>query len=206
MSKNNKLPQLRDLHSTPDIAFKNDQLNLLLNQPPHASWIKKHPMAKKKDNNGNSVAAEYMPIDKVEFLLTRIFQKWKVEVLDVKVIFQSVVVTVRLHYMNPVDGMWYFHDGVGAKSIQMDAGAGNDITKVKDAGVMMAVPSAKSYAIKDAAEHLGTIFGRDLNRRDTVTFRGSYEPAAEEQPQEDKPTWVKVKEEAQQKEEEDFEL
>lgn len=34
-------------------------------------------------------------------------------------------------------------------------------------GVQKALPAAKAYAIKDAAEEFGKIFGRDLNRKDT---------------------------------------
>jgi hypothetical protein len=29
----------------------------------------------------------------------------------------------------------------------------------------MALPMAKSYAIKDACDHFGKLFGRDLNRK-----------------------------------------
>lgn len=169
------LPALSDLHHEPEVAFKNDQLNLLLNQPPHTTWVKDHPMVKTKDDNNRNVAAKYLPIDKVEFLMTRIFQKWKVEVLSTQVMFNSIAVTVRLHYLNPVSGEWSFHDGVGAKSVQKDANTpALTIDTIKDAAVMMALPAAKSYAIKDAAEHLGAIFGRDLNRRDKVMFTGSY--------------------------------
>ncbi len=39
---------------------------------------------------------------------------------------------------------------------------------------MMALPSAKSYAIKDAADHLGSLFGRDLNRKDAPAFSPTY--------------------------------
>lgn len=172
---NNNLPTLAQLHLNPAQAYKNDALKALLNNPPSEKWIKKHPIAKVKNDEGKETAAKYLPIDKVELMLDMIFQKWKVEVLDVKLILNSVVVTIRLHYLDPTNNEWMFHDGVGAKSIQMDAGANlGDITKVKDAGVMMAVPSAKSYAIKDAAEHLGELFGRSLNRRNVASFAGAY--------------------------------
>jgi len=39
---------------------------------------------------------------------------------------------------------------------------------------MMALPSAESFAIKDAAQKLGKLFGKDLNRRETVAFAGAY--------------------------------
>lgn len=171
------LPTLAELHHDPQLAFKNDELKLLLNQPPHKTWLKKHPHAKTKNDQNQSVPSEYIPIDKIEFMLDRIFQEWKIEVLQAQVMFQSIAVTVRLHYKNPVNGEWSFHDGVGAKSVQVNQGASAaDLSAIKDAAVQMALPSAKSYAIKDAAEHLGSIFGRDLNRRDTIMFAGAYSP------------------------------
>lgn len=171
------LPTLAELHHDPQLAFKNDELKLLLNQPPHKTWLKKHPLAKTQNDQNQSVPSEYIPIDKVEFMLDRIFQEWRIEVLQAQVMFQSIAVTVRLHYKNPVTGEWSFHDGVGAKSVQVNQGASAaDLSAIKDAAVQMALPSAKSYAIKDAAEHLGSIFGRDLNRRDTIMFAGAYSP------------------------------
>lgn len=160
------LPQLTELHHDVATAFKNDQLNLLLNQPPHASWVKDHPFAKN---------VKYLPIEKVEFLLTRIFQQWKVEIISYSQIFQSVAVHVRLHYRNPIDGTWSYHDGVGAVGVQTDAGkAASDLSAIKADAIMKALPAAESYAIKDAAEKLGELFGKNLNRKDTIGFSGSY--------------------------------
>lgn len=177
MATEKKLPELRELHASPEDAFKHDQLNQLLNQPPHQKWIKLHPIAKAKNDQGNEVPAKYIPIDKIEFMLTRIFQEWRVEILREGVMFNSVYATVRVHYKNPINGVWSFHDGVGAKSVQTDKNkTAADLSAIKDAAVMMALPSAVSYAIKDAAEHLGSLFGRDLNRRDLVGFSGAYNP------------------------------
>lgn len=171
----NQLPTLAELHHDPQQAFKNDQLNLLLNQPPHASWLKQHPTVKAKNNHGQLVPAQYLPIDKVEFLLTRIFQEWRVEVKEVQALFQSIAVTVRLHYRNPLTGEWCYQDGCGASPVQTDSGkSAADLGAIKSAGVQMAVPSAESYAIKDAAEKLGALFGKDLNRRDIIMFAGAY--------------------------------
>lgn len=170
------LPKLSDLHHDPKTAFKNDKLNELLNQPPHIDWIKPHPTATVKNDNGENVKARYIPIDKIEFLLTRIFQQWRVEVLSTSMMANSICVTIRLHFRNPVTGEWSFHDGVGAKDLQLDAQSRpSDLSAIKSAAVMMALPSAKSYAIKDAAEHLGTLFGRDLNRRNKIQFAGAYD-------------------------------
>jgi hypothetical protein len=170
MKEENKrqLPSLVDLHHDVEAAFKSDQLNLLLNQQVPQQWVKDHPFARN---------VKYISIGKVEFLLTRIFQEWKVEVMDYKQVFNSVTCHIRLHYRNPLTGEWSYHDGVGAMGIQTDAGkAASDLSAIKSDAVMKALPAAKSYAIKDAAEHLGKLFGRDLNRKDEPEFTGAYDP------------------------------
>jgi hypothetical protein len=40
---------------------------------------------------------------------------------------------------------------------------------------MMALPIAKSIAIKDACDHFGDLFGANLNRKDIVQFTGDTE-------------------------------
>jgi hypothetical protein len=163
-----KIPTLAELHHKPEEAFKSDALNALLNQQPPAAWVKQHPFAK---------SVTYLPIDKVEFLLTRIFQQWRVEVLSTSQLFNSVAVTVRLHYLNPTTGQWQYHDGVGAVGVQTNAGASaSDLSAIKQDAIMKALPAAKSYAVKDAAENLGSIFGANLNRKDIVPFSGAYTP------------------------------
>lgn len=170
-----QLPKLADLHGDIQTAFKDDLFLTLVNQPPHQSWIKKHPITK----------GEYIPIDKIEFMLTRIFQQWRCEVLTVQSLFQSIQVTVRLHYRVPTTGEWTYQDGVGAAPIQTDAGqSASNLAAIKANAVQIATPSAKSYALKDAAEHIGKLFGRDLNRKDTLEFAGAYsqQPAPETAP------------------------
>lgn len=167
MADNKKqLPALADLHHDIQTAFKQDQLNLLLNQPVPPAWIKEHPFAKN---------VKYIPIEKIEFLLTRIFQEWKVEVLAEGQMFNAVYVKVRLHYKNPLTGEWSFHDGVGAVDVQTAKGeSAADLSKIVSNAVMKALPAAESYAIKDAAEKLGELFGKNLNRKDTMAFSGAY--------------------------------
>lgn len=166
------LPTLKELHLAPDQAFKSDALNVLLNQPVPIKWVKDHPMA---------AGVKYLPIDKVEFMLTRIFQEWKVEVVNYAALFQSISVHIRLHYKNPITGEWLFQDGLGAVAVQTDKGASAaDLSKIKSDAIMKALPAAESYAIKDAAEKLGTIFGKNLNRKDAISFEvGSYSESFE---------------------------
>lgn len=163
----NKLPTLEELTSDMEVAFKNDQFNYYLNQEPPKVWIKKHPMAK---------GVNYLPIDKVELLLTKIFQEWKVEVISYSQLFNSVTCHVRVHYRRLTDGQWAFHDGLGAVGVQKDKDAAElNLSTIKQDAVMKALPAAKSFAIKDAADHLGKLFGRDLNRKDALPFKPTYE-------------------------------
>ena len=190
------LPTLAELHHNPEIAFKNDELNLLLNQPPHEKWIKKHPIITVLNDEGKNVKLQYLPVEKVEFMLTRIFQEWRREIKNIHLVLNSIVATVRVHYLNPVTGEWSYHDGCGACPIQTESGsAAGDFSKLRTAGVQMAAPAAVSYALKDAAECLGKLFGKDLNRRDTSTFSGAYGKPEEKKEEELKPvTQASIKE------------
>ena len=157
-----KLPAIQDLYG--DVAMKHEQnqLNLLLNQEPHETWIKEHPYVK---------GLKYIPIERIEWLLTRIFIKWWVEVKQTQVIANSIAVTVRLHFQDVVSNEWQQMEGVGASPIQTDKDAGaTDFSKVKASGVQIALPAAESYAIKDAAEKIGKLFGKDLNRGDKIGY------------------------------------
>lgn len=160
-----ELTTFADLNLDIEQAFKNDKFKLLLNQQPPETWINKNTLA----NN-----SKYLPIDKTEFLLDKIFQEWRIEVLREGTMFNSVYCTVRVHYLNPVTGKWSFHDGVGAKDLQHDKDTTLSMDTIKPAAVQMALPTAKSLAIKDACDHLGKLFGRDMNRKNTIEFAPAY--------------------------------
>lgn len=171
-----QLPTLAELHHDMQTAFKNDKLNLLLNQPPLDKWIQNNPFYTIKNDQGKEVAARYIPIGRIELLMTQIFQNWWVEVINYSLLANAVAVHVRLHYVDPITGDWKATDGLGAKSLQVDRGvAASNLSAIKQEAVQMALPSAKSYAIKDAAEHLGALFGRDLNRKESLRFSSKYE-------------------------------
>lgn len=158
------LPVLAELYkddSKLSLSASND-LNILLNNDPKKEWVKTHPMNAK---------LKYLPIERVEWLLTNIFVRWKVEVKDYKLIANSVTVEARLHYLDPITGLWEWQDGVGASPLQTDKDAGaTDWTKIKSDAVMKALPAAKTYAVKDAAEQIGKMFGKDLNRADQIMY------------------------------------
>ncbi len=154
------LPQL--IESKLPEKDKESGYNVLMNITPPQSWVKVNKFA----NN-----SKYIPIDKVEFLLTKVFGRFRVEILRTQLIGNSVEATVRLHYFHPVYNEWDWMDGIGAHAIQCDAGASpSDWSKIKTDGVKKASPIAVAEAEKNAAKKLGRLFGRDLNRDNLINY------------------------------------
>lgn len=150
---------------------KDDEFLKIVNQDPPKSFVKAHPLAK---------GVWYIPIEIIETMLTKLFQHWNVEVLREGQLLNSVFVTVRLHYKHPITGEMEHQDGIGAQQVQVDKGKNaSDLGAIKANAIMLALPAAKSYAIKDAAEHIGKVFGRDINRKDTMAFTPSYDTGAD---------------------------
>lgn len=162
-----------------EFVLQSDFKKIVNSNPPQA-FVKNHPIAQ---------GVKYVPIDKVELMLDTIFQQWYVEVLETKQLLNSIAVTVRLFYVHPITKEWHHQDGVGAMAVQTDKGkTASDLAAIKSDAIMKALPAAKSYAIKDAAEHIGKLFGRDLNRKDTMAFapsQGTEEARAEIQSKKD---------------------
>jgi hypothetical protein len=152
-------------------AFKHEQLNLLLNQEPKKEWVKEHPYIK---------GYKYLPIDKVEFMLRKIFKEFNIEVLREGQSFNGVYVVVRVHYKDPTTGIMRYHDGIGALELQLRAQTKEEkdagikvifaVENINKGAISMAYPAAKTVAIKDACDHFGKLFGCDLNRKDTMNF------------------------------------
>lgn len=146
---------------------KRDQFLQVVNIDPPKSWVKDHPLAKN---------VKYLPIERIELLLTRIFQEWWVEIKREGQIANSVYTTITLHYKDPIDGEWRKQDGTGAAPIKTDKGANaSDMGAIKNDAIMTGLPAAESFAVKDAAEKIGRIFGKDLNRKDVVELTSNYD-------------------------------
>ena len=167
MATSKDLVKLVDTGGSSPVNFeKMGELKSVLNQTPNKAWVKNHPFAS---------GVVYLPIDKVETMLDMIFQQWRVEILSISQLAQSICCTIRLHYLNPITKEWSYHDGVGAVPLKTDKGfSAADLSHIKSDAVATGAPAAKSFAIKDAAEHLGKLFGRDLNRKDAVAYTNLY--------------------------------
>ena len=160
--ENKNLPTLADLTGDVELAFKNDQLNLLLNQQPPAKWVKTHPFIK---------GYQYLPIDKIELLLKKIFKEYRIEITGQGTAFNGVWVTVRVHYKSLISGEWSYHDGIGAAQLQTKSGSSPaELQNINNGALQMAFPIAKTVAIKDACDMFGNLFGANLNRKDVVEY------------------------------------
>ena len=170
------LPTILELRDDQSLALReqDNALNVLLNEPPSDTWIAEHPYAK---------GVRFIPIARLEWLMTRVFIKWHIEVREVSLIANSIGVTVRVHYLNPTNGEWQWMDGVGAVAMQVDKEAGaTDFSRIKSNAVQIGLPAAKSYAFKDAVETIGKLFGKDLNRRDLIDYRPMLTQFPEDEP------------------------
>ena len=157
-----KLTKIQDLYLDKEQAHKNDALQTLLNSQPKEEWVKLHPYIK---------GYRYLPIDKIEFLLQKIFKKYRIEILREGVSFNGVYVVVRVHYLNPVTNEMEFHDGIGASQLQTSRGTTPaQLENINNGALSMAYPMAKTIAIKDACDHFGNLFGANLNRKDTLNY------------------------------------
>lgn len=171
-----KLPTVAELFDENiELAAKAEGLNAILNTQPPDKWVKHHPYIKQEievDGRKVTVPYRYLPIDKVEYLLRRIFKKYDIEILREGTAFNGVYVVVRVHYFDPVEGKMQFHDGIGSAQLQTAKGKSPaDLANINHGAISMAFPMAKTLAVKDACDHLGELFGCNLNRRDTLAFQ-----------------------------------
>lgn len=159
-----------------DYIYKYNKLIFLLNKQVPRKWIKEHPTVK-IEVMGRKQALKFLPIDKIRFLLNRIFGLgWKDEIIGVYQTFNSVVVSVRLHFCVPGTGVWFYHDGIGAVAAQTNKdAAASDLGAIKSDAIMKAAPSAASYALSNAAEKLGDLFGANINKPDSINWGGAYD-------------------------------
>lgn len=144
--KTKKIVTIEDVYSGIGYIGNTENIDEILSSHPKMEWLKEHP-----DIKGHW----YLPIDKVEFLLERLFYTADIAIMRVVVNDKNVTVVVNIGYIDKC-GKQRYTSGIGSVEIN------------EKQNVSMASPLAESLAIKDAAEHLGNIFGRNLNRNDTI--------------------------------------
>ena len=181
-----ELPKLKDLVSDVEKYEKSDALNFLLSQPVPTKWVKDHPYIKKEILNEQGqkikVPYQYLTIEKVEYLLKKIFKRHRIEITGQGTSFNGVYVTVRVHFLNPVYNEWDYHDGIGAIHLQVKAGSSPaNLNDINNGALSMAYPLAKTLAIKDACDHFGELFGANLNRNDVLAYSMDAKPQTDDE-------------------------
>lgn len=157
------LPTLQELFTDSiEVAGKSEGLNAILNAEPPKAWVKEHPYIK---------GHKYIPIDKVEYLLRKIFKRYAIEITGQGTAFNGVWVTVRVHYFSPAVNEMVYMDGIGASQLQTAKGTSpTDLANINNGALSMAFPLAKTLAVKDACGLIGNIFGGNLDRKETIPF------------------------------------
>ena len=158
---------LSQIESADTISKKFKIFNKVLNQEPFKKKNFKDELKRKGQNAGVAQDYDYVPIEIIEESLRQIFFN-QVDFI-IKNSYRdlnTMVVVASIQYNDPVSGRIRIIDGIGAKSIQQDSGAKiiDFNSTMKQNGLELAVGSAYSKAIKNAAKKLGKAFGADLNR------------------------------------------
>jgi hypothetical protein len=125
----------------------NEKLNWLQIEKALTLYPKKEWVEKIEELNGY----KYLPIDKVEWLLSRLFPNWSADITHVVSDDKKCIVAVSINYK--IGDTTYKRPGVGCCDV---SGQHTSAT---------AFPTAKSIAVRDAAEMIGNIFGANLNRK-----------------------------------------
>lgn len=141
-----------------------------LNTEPNQSELQATPDGKAKS----------LPISFVEMTLDEyFFGLWSTEGFKWSVIANEIVGSIDLIVTNPVSGAQIRR--VGAASIQIMVDKGTDplnVNNKKANALDMGFPKLKAECTKNAAQSLGKLLGRDVNRKHADTFNGLIKPQA----------------------------
>lgn len=133
-----------------------------LNLEPPKDSVKEMPKS-----NFNPTAYNYVPISHVQTTLDELFfGLWSTENFKATVVANELVGQVDLKVFHPVAKTWITRTGFASVAIQQNRGATvTQIEEKKKKALELDAPKLLTECIKNAAKHLGNIFGRNLNRK-----------------------------------------
>lgn len=148
-----------------------------LNQEPSPESLDKTPDGK----------AQTVTISFIEMTLDELYLgQWSTRNFKTRNIANEVVGEIELEVINPISGMSIVRTGSAAIQIQVDKvpDAIKDSPQEKNRwhlnsdnkkpnALDLGYPKLKAECLKNAAQSLGKIFGRDLNRKKADTYRPS---------------------------------
>jgi hypothetical protein len=121
--------------------------------------------------------ARTLPISFIEMTLDEMFLgQWETSEVSYQQIFNEVVGSLTLTVWHPITNRPIRRVGFASVIITQDKDANIsefNTTKKKNA-LDLSFPKLKSECVKNAAQSLGKIFGRDLNRKKSDTFKPQY--------------------------------
>lgn len=125
-------------------------------------------MDKTPDGKANTIL-----ISHIEMLLDEyFFGLWETENFKWTVIANEVVGSIELVFLHPVSGYKMRRTGAAAIQIMVDKGANAlDVNAKKSNALDMGFPKLKAECLKNAANSLGKLFGRDINRKKQDVFK-----------------------------------
>lgn len=127
--------------------------------------------------------ARTLPISFVQMTLDELYLgQWDTTDPTYQQIFNEVVATVVLTVVHPVTGREQRRVGWASVIITQDKDAlvaDFNMTKKKNA-LDLAFPKLGAEAFKSAAQSLGKIFGRDINRKKVDTFKPQLKPISDD--------------------------
>lgn len=147
-----------------------------LNTDPPVEELEKTPDGK----------AKTLPISFVEMKLDEIFLgQWGHMGFTSKVISNEVCGELTLWVINPINGQRIERVGASAIIIQVDKAPDEltgkdrnqwaiDVLNKKPNALDLGYPKLKAECVKNAAQSLGKVFGRDLNRKKKDAFTPQY--------------------------------
>lgn len=162
---------LSRIESADTLQKKVKIFNDALGQDPIMPKNMKAELIKKGLNAGSNTDYDYIPIGVIqESLRQMFFQQVSFSIKNSFRDLNSFVVIATIKYKCPISNEWKEADGIGAKAIQQSKGSTIDSfnSTMQYNGLELAVGTAYSRAIKNAAKCIGTVFGGNLNRDDEL--------------------------------------
>jgi hypothetical protein len=192
-----KPTQFADLLRDHDEIFSENPVRKLMQNQPHKDWLKKNKFA----NNSEYLSidkVEYLLDNlfasrwKVEVLITELTEtnvyvairlhyfdekqgEWMFHdgVCGVPLKRDAVTEIEKATFEQLMFKIGQISDVIERAKLQTAYYQLKKSRPVKDDAIQGAYQIAKSFAIRDAADHLGKLFGRDLNRKDTFETVGN---------------------------------
>jgi hypothetical protein len=152
-----------------------------LNREPDQSELDRTPDGK----------AKTLPISFVEMTLDELFLgQWGTENFTSKVVANEVVGELELVLLHPITQREIRRSGAAAIIIQVDKAPEDlqgkernqwalDVSNKKSNALDLGYPKLKAECVKNAAQSLGKVFGRDLNRKKADKFQAPLKPMSD---------------------------